>query len=413
MYGDAKALASERENLFVNDSQFRNVRGLVRDSLSTAMQRSASPFTAIPLNLFKASPGDVTNTVRTRAQSISEPLPRAPEAIRAARRMMDSHGRTILDLRISITDRCNFRCVYCMEPDVQFQPPEALLSPTEISRIAKVAGSLGVRKIRVTGGEPTLHPKLEEIISGIRQTSGIEIAMITNGSLLSREKLARWKRSGLDRITISIDSVRSDRFTKVTRSTTTPDDVMRGIEMCISEGLTPLKLNAVLVRGVNDDEAVELARLARRFGVEMRFIEYMPLDSAHAWDATRVVSARETREAIEAVFALTPTNADDPHSTARTYHFADGVAGQIGFIAPVSEPFCGACSRLRLTADGNVRPCLFSTKEWSVMPLLRGGASDTEIADFLIDVTWTKLAGHTISAPTFVQPQRPMSAVGG
>jgi cyclic pyranopterin phosphate synthase len=183
--------------------------------------------------------------------------------------------------------------------------------------------------------------------------------------------------------------------------------------MCIAEGLTPLKLNAVLVRGVNDDEAVELAQLARRFGVEMRFIEYMPLDSAHAWDATRVVSARETREAIEAVFALTPTNADDPHSTARTYHFADGVAGQIGFIAPVSEPFCGACSRLRLTADGNVRPCLFSTKEWSVMPLLRGGASDTEIADFLIDVTWTKLAGHTISAPTFVQPQRPMSAVGG
>lgn len=300
-----------------------------------------------------------------------------------------------------------------MEPDVQFQPPEALLSPAEIARLAKVAGSLGVRKIRVTGGEPTLHPKLEEIISGIRQTSGIEIAMITNGSLLSREKLARWKRAGLDRITISIDSVRSDRFSKVTRSTTTPDDVMRGIDMCIAEGLTPLKLNAVLVRGVNDDEAVELAGLARRFGVEMRFIEYMPLDSAHAWDAAQVVSARETREAIEAVFALTPTNADDPHSTARTYRFTDGTAGQIGFIAPVSEPFCGACSRLRLTADGNVRPCLFSTKEWSVMPLLRGGASDTEIADFLIDVTWTKLAGHNIAAPTFVQPQRPMSAVGG
>ena len=326
---------------------------------------------------------------------------------------MDSHGRTILDLRISITDRCNFRCVYCMEPDVQFQSPDALLSPLEITKLARIAESLGVRKIRVTGGEPTLHPKLEEILSGIRCETKVEIAMITNGSLLTREKLARWKRAGLGRITISIDSVRGDRFSKVTRSTTTPDDVMNGIEMCIAEGLTPLKLNAVLVRGVNDDEAVELAGLARRFGVEMRFIEYMPLDSAHAWDAAHVVTARETREAIEAVFPLTPTNTDDVHSTARTYRFTDGTPGQIGFIAPVSQPFCGACSRLRLTADGNVRPCLFSTKEWSVMPLLRGGASDIEIANFLIDVTWTKLAGHNIAAPTFVQPLRPMSAVGG
>ncbi len=377
------------------------------------MLRISSPRTPLPLKLFKASAIDTQNTLRVRTNSAIEPLPCAPEAIRAARRMMDSHGRTILDLRISITDRCNFRCVYCMEPDVQFQPPEALLSPEEIARLAKVAGSLGVRKIRITGGEPTLHPKLEEIIAGIRQTPDIEIAMITNGSLLTREKLARWKRAGLDRITISIDSVRSDRFSKVTRSTTTPDDVLSGIEMCIAEGLTPLKLNAVLVRDVNDDEAVQLTGLARRFGLEMRFIEYMPLDSAHAWDATKVVSARETREAIEAIFPLTPTNTDDPHSTARTYRFTDGSPGHIGFIAPVSEPFCGQCSRLRLTADGNVRPCLFSTKEWSVMHLLRGGASDNEIADFLIDVTWTKLAGHNISAPTFVQPQRPMSAVGG
>lgn len=327
--------------------------------------------------------------------------------------MMDSHGRTILDLRISITDRCNFRCVYCMEPDVQFQPRENMLTPGEIIRMARVAQSLGVRKIRLTGGEPTLHPQLTEIISGIRAATDVEIAMISNGSLLTREKLSAWKRAGLDRMTISIDSVRADRFTRVTRSTVTPEDVIAGIEMCVAEGLTPLKLNAVLVRGQNDDEAVELARLARRFGVEMRFIEYMPLDSAHAWDRSLMVTAQETREAIEAEFALTPTNMDDAHSTARTYRFTDGAPGRIGFIAPVSNPFCGACSRLRLTADGNVRPCLFSTKEWSVMTLLRGGASDAELANFLIDVTWTKLAGHNIASPQFVQPERPMSAVGG
>ena len=374
----------------------------------------ASDVTALSLPQFRAVE-DVGRNAATKSGlgATPETLPAAPAHIRAGGRMMDSHGRTILDLRISITDRCNFRCVYCMEPDVQFQPRENVMTPGEIIRMARVAQSLGVRKIRLTGGEPTLHPQLTEIISGIRAATDMEIAMISNGSLLTREKLSAWKRAGLDRMTISIDSVRADRFARVTRSTVTPEDVNAGIEMCVAEGLTPLKLNAVLVRGQNDDEAVELARLARRFGVEMRFIEYMPLDSAHAWDRSLMVTAQETREAIEAEFALTPTNMDDAHSTARTYRFTDGAPGRIGFIAPVSNPFCGACSRLRLTADGNVRPCLFSTKEWSVMTLLRGGASDKELANFLIDVTWTKLAGHNIASPQFVQPERPMSAVGG
>ena len=374
----------------------------------------AGDVTALSLPQFRAVE-DVGRNAATKSGwgATPEKLPAAPAHIREGGRMMDSHGRTILDLRISITDRCNFRCVYCMEPDVQFQPRENMLTPGEIIRMARVAQSLGVRKIRLTGGEPTLHPQLTEIISGIRDATDVEIAMISNGSLLTREKLSAWKRAGLDRMTISIDSVRADRFARVTRSTVTPEDVIAGIEMCVAEGLTPLKLNAVLVRGQNDDEAVELARLARRFGVEMRFIEYMPLDSAHAWDRSLMVTAQETREAVEAEFALTPTNMDDAHSTARTYRFTDGAPGRIGFIAPVSNPFCGACSRLRLTADGNVRPCLFSTKEWSVMTLLRGGASDKELANFLIDVTWTKLAGHNIASPQFVQPERPMSAVGG
>ena len=369
---------------------------------------------AVSLPQFRAVEDVGRNAVTKRGLTAPpEQLPAAPAHIRAGGRMMDSHGRTILDLRISITDRCNFRCVYCMEPDVQFQPRENVMTPGEIIRMARVAQSLGVRKIRLTGGEPTLHPQLTDIISGIRAVTDVEIAMISNGSLLTRQKLSAWKCAGLDRMTISIDSVRADRFARVTRSTVTPEDVIEGIEICVAEGLTPLKLNAVLVRGQNDDEAVELARLARRFGVEMRFIEYMPLDSAHAWDRSLMVTARETREAIEEEFALTATNMDDAHSTARTYRFTDGAPGRIGFIAPVSNPFCGACSRLRLTADGNVRPCLFSTKEWCVMTLLRGGASDTELANFLIDVTWTKLAGHNIASPQFVQPARPMSAVGG
>ena len=348
-----------------------------------------------------------------RESPAMQPLPPAPDEVRAGRRMVDSHGRTILDLRISITDRCNFRCVYCMEPDVRFAAPERLMSPDEIVRVAGIAEGMGVRSVRITGGEPTLHPELESILGGIRRTTKLAIAMTTNGSLLSREAVARWKRAGLDRITVSIDSLRPERFAAVTRSRSAPADVLRGIETCMAEGLSPLKLNAVLVRGVNDDETVELASLARRFGIEVRFIEYMPLDSGHAWDRSRMVPAAETQAAVEAAHPLVATGTDDPHSTSRTFRFADGAPGTVGFIAPVTSPFCGACSRLRITADGHVRPCLFSTTEWGLLPLLRGGGSDAEIERFLIDVTWTKRAGHGISSPGFVQPARPMSAMGG
>jgi len=327
--------------------------------------------------------------------------------------MTDSHGRTIRDLRISITDRCNFRCVYCMEPDVRFAAPVSLLTASEIIRVARIADVLGVRKIRLTGGEPTLHPDLTWIIAGIRASTSAEIAMITNASRLTRAALHEWKAAGLDRVTVSIDSLRADRFASVTRSTASPDSVLAGVESCLAEGLTPLKLNAVLIRGFNDDEAADLAGLARRYGVEMRFIEYMPLDSGHAWDASKWVPAAETRAAIERRFPLVASTDDDPSSTARTFAFADGSPGRVGFIAPVSSPFCGACSRLRLTADGQVRPCLFSTTEWDLRAPLRSGASDNELADFLIDATWTKQPGHGIASPEFRQPARPMSAIGG
>lgn len=345
--------------------------------------------------------------------------PPAPAHVRAGRRLIDSHGRTIRDLRISITDRCNFRCVYCMEPDVRFAPPQDLLSVTEIVRLARVAESLGIRKIRLTGGEPTLHPELEQIISGIRAATDVEIALITNASLIDRSPLCRWKAAGLRRVTISIDSLRPERFSRITRSTALPADVLAGIEACLDVGLTPLKVNAVLIRGFNEDEAADLAELARRYAIEMRFIEYMPLDSGRAWDPSLVVTAQETRRDIEGRYPLIATGADEPSSTAVTYRFADGAPGRIGFIAPVSNPFCGACSRLRLTADGKIRPCLFSTTEWNIMPLLRQAecdeseAGDEALAHFLIDASWTKQAGHGLSSEHFRQPERPMSAIGG
>jgi cyclic pyranopterin phosphate synthase len=333
--------------------------------------------------------------------------------------MVDSHGRTIRDLRISITDRCNFRCVYCMEPDVRFMPPGDLLTVEEIARIARIAESLGVGKIRLTGGEPTVHPRLVEIVAGIRAATGVEIAMITNGSRLTADALCAWKGAGLSRLTISIDSLRRDRFARITRSTASPEEVVAGARLAVEAGLGPVKLNAVLIRGVNDDEAADLAALARELGAEMRFIEYMPLDSGRAWDAGKWVSAAETRAAIERRFPLVATGTDDPASTARTYRFADlpvDAPARIGFIAPVSTPFCGACSRLRITADGKVRPCLFSMTEWDLLPVLRDpalAAHDQRLADFLIDATWTKQPGHGIAAPGFAQPQRPMSAIGG
>lgn len=342
--------------------------------------------------------------------------PPAPQHIRSERRMVDSHGRIIRDLRISITDRCNFRCVYCMEPDVQFMPRDELLTEHEIVRLAVIAESLGVQKIRLTGGEPTLHPRLAGIIAGIRSATAVHIAMITNASRLTRESLRDWKQAGLARLSISIDSLRADRFARLTRSPCSLETVLAGIELALAEGLAPVKLNAVLLRGINDDEAPDFAALARSLGVEVRFIEYMPLDSAHSWDSSRWVSASETRASIERTFNLLACDDDDPSSTARTYRFADlppDSPARVGFIAPVSSPFCGACSRLRITADGKVRPCLFSNTEWDLLTSLRRGATDAQLADFLIDATWTKQPGHGISSPEFIQPARPMSAIGG
>jgi GTP 3',8-cyclase len=337
----------------------------------------------------------------------------APVEAHQAGRMIDSHGRAIRDLRLSITDRCNFRCLYCMDPNVRFRPCEELLSIDEMVRLASVCTSLGVEKIRLTGGEPTVHPRLEEIIARFAALPIVDLAMTTNGSRLEVARLERWRSAGLSRITVSIDSIDPGRFAAITRSTASPQRVVDGIAAAVHMGYTAVKVNAVVVRGMNEDDVIALAGLARRLGIEMRFIEYMPLDASRAWDRSRLVPAAEIIERIERAYPLVAAGRTEESSTSLSYTFADGAPGRIGIIAPVTRPFCNACSRLRITADGQVRPCLFSHSEWDIRPLLRGGADDDQLSRFLIDVTWSKQAGHGISSSGFQQPERSMSAIGG
>jgi cyclic pyranopterin phosphate synthase len=341
------------------------------------------------------------------------PPPAAPDEAVQPGRLIDSHGRTIRDLRLSITDRCNFRCIYCMDPDVKFMEAGELLSAEELVRIARVCVGMGIDKVRITGGEPTVHPHLEEIIRGVAATGVDDIAITTNGSLMDTARARAWRAAGLARVTVSLDSASPEAFAAITRSKGGPQRVIDAVRAAVEAGLESTKLNAVVIRGVNEDQVVPLAALARDLGVEMRYIEFMPLDSGHRWSRASVVTAEQIIAAIDAEFPVIPAGRHDPSSTSLNYRYADGAPGGVGVIAPVSRPFCGACSRLRVTADGKVRPCLFSRDEWDLRPLLRGGADDEALARFLVDATWTKQSGHGISTAGFVQPERPMSAIGG
>lgn len=346
------------------------------------------------------------------AEKSSAP-PRGPRDAVRERSMVDSHGRRIHELRLSVTDRCNFRCVYCMEPDTRFMPKMELLGLGEYLRVCGVCVGLGVKKVRITGGEPTVYPYLLDLMRGLARLGVPDMAMTTNGALADEAALAAWRGAGLSRLTFSIDSVNPATFTAMTRSNVPVERVIDAIGAAQRAGFEKTKLNAVVVRGLNEGEIPGLADLARRFGVEMRFIEFMPLDSGHTWDRSKLVPASEIVERINAVYPLVELGKDEPSSTALEYAFADGAPGRIGIIAPVTRAFCGQCSRLRITADGKVRPCLFSRQEWDLRPLLRGGADDEAVAQFLVDATWTKQAGHGISSAGFVQPDRPMSAIGG
>jgi GTP 3',8-cyclase len=327
--------------------------------------------------------------------------------------LKDAHNRTIKDLRISLTDRCNFRCFYCLpHGEPAWAKRETLLTFEELERIAAVFVGLGIEKIRLTGGEPLIRRDVPVLVAKLARLKPAlkDIALTTNGYDLPRHAKAL-KEAGLDRVTVSLDSLRRERFAEIT-GVDALGRAVEAIEVARSLGMNPVKVNAVIVRGRNDDEIADFARFAREFDVSMRFIEFMPLDSGHHWSREMVVSGREIRERIESEFPLELKDGRGSE-TAFRYRFTDGAAGEIGIIAPVTEPFCGACSRIRLTADGQIRTCLFSTEEHDLRGPLREGASDEELTEVIRKAVMLKEPGHRINEPDYVQPERTMSFIGG
>jgi GTP 3',8-cyclase len=328
--------------------------------------------------------------------------------------LRDSYNRPIRDLRVSLTDRCNFRCFYCLphgEPPIA--PKEQMLSYEEMEYVCEIFVSLGIEKIRLTGGEPMLRKDIETIVSKLTKLKPAlrDLALTTNGYFLP-ERAQSLKDAGLDRVTISLDSLKRDIFKRMT-GVDVLDKVLAGIAAAKKAGLEPIKINAVIVRGHNEDEVADFAAFAREHDVKMRFIEFMPLDSGHEWSRGDVVSGKEIRERISDRFPLVGVDVARGSDTSSRYRFADGAPGEIGIIAPVTEPFCGACSRIRLTADGQIRTCLFSTVEHSLRDVVRSGASRDEIIDYIEAVVLKKEPRHFINDPDFVTPSRTMSFIGG
>lgn len=328
--------------------------------------------------------------------------------------LLDAHNRTIRDLRISLTDRCNFRCFYCLpngEPAMARR--ETILTFEEIERIAKIFVSLGIEKIRLTGGEPMLRRDIVTLVAKLSRLKPQlkDLALTTNGFDFTRHAKPL-RDAGLDRVTFSLDSLKRDNFIDIT-GVDALANVVDAIKAAGSTGFEKTKVNAVIVRGRNDDEILGLAGFARENALNFRFIEFMPLDSGHGWTRDLVVSGREIRDAIDAVYPLEMKEKSRGSETAWNFSFADGSPGEIGIIAPVTEPFCGACSRIRLTADGQIRTCLFSTTEHNLRDLMRSGVAPDQIVGFIEDAASQKEIGHKINERSFVQPSRTMSFIGG
>jgi GTP 3',8-cyclase len=328
-------------------------------------------------------------------------------------RLVDSFGRTATDLRISLTDRCNLRCTYCMPAEgLEWMPREEQLSDDELLRLVTIAvRDLGVEELRFTGGEPLLRRGLEELVAAAAALEPRpDVSLTTNGIGLAR-RAGALAAAGVNRLNVSMDTLRAERFATITRRDRLAD-VLDGLAAARAAGLGPVKINTVLLRGVNDDEACDLLRFAVEHGYELRFIEQMPLDAQHGWQRTEMITAGEVLGLLRAEFALTPDPTERGGAPAERW-VVDGGPAVVGVIASVTRPFCGACDRTRLTADGQVRSCLFARTETDLRAMLRGGASDAEIADAWRAAMWGKLAGHGIDDPGFLQPDRPMSAIGG
>jgi GTP 3',8-cyclase len=352
--------------------------------------------------LSAATPVAVSVRPHVRAESRPEMPTSGP--------LIDSYGRVHTDLRISITDRCNLRCVYCMDEDMVFQAREQILSLEEIERVARVARGLGVTSIRLTGGEPLVR---RGVVDLVRRLSGLgfdDIALTTNATRLAG-LAAPLREAGLTRVNVSCDSLRPERFAAIRRRGDLAT-VLAAMDVAEAVGLAPLKVNVVLLRGINDDEILDFARFARSSGRVVRFIEFMPLDAQGEWDRARLVSGREVFEVVNAHWPLHAVGGPDRVAPAERFAF-DDAAGEIGLISSVSEPFCGTCNRVRLTADGSIRNCLFSDDEHTVRDLLRGGAGDADIEAVLRRALWAKFPGHAINEPAFLRPHRSMSMIGG
>jgi cyclic pyranopterin phosphate synthase len=329
------------------------------------------------------------------------------------RPLADAYGRVASDLRVSLTDRCNLRCSYCMPAEgLDWLPHAEVLTDDEVVRLIAIGvRRLGIREVRFTGGEPLIRPGLVDIVRRTRALgSHLQLSLTTNGLGLERTAAALVE-AGLDRVNISLDSLDRARFKTITRRDRL-DDVLRGAKAAHAAGLTPVKVNAVLLRGVNDDEAGELLAWAIAHDYELRFIEQMPLDAQHDWHRDQMVTAEEILERLGRDYTLTP--ADEPRGSAPAELFlVDGGPATVGVIASVTRPFCGDCDRVRLTADGQVRNCLFAREESDLRGAMRSGADDDELADRWLAAMAAKLPGHGINDPAFLQPERPMSAIGG
>jgi GTP 3',8-cyclase len=333
-------------------------------------------------------------------------------ALSDAEPLQDGHGRLIGDLRVSVTDRCNFRCQYCMPAEgLPWLERAELLTFEEMERLVRLLVPLGVRSVRLTGGEPLVRRELSKLIAMLRRIDGLDdLSLTTNGYLLA-QMADELVSAGLERFNVSLDSLSRDRFFQMTRRDSLPR-VLEGLEALERfPQLGPVKVNCVAMRGFTEDEVLPFADLARRKPYQVRFIEFMPLDADHSWTEDRVLTGAEIREMIDRVYPLDPVERE-PHATAKVWRFIDG-QGEIGFVNPVSEPFCADCNRIRLTAEGKLRTCLFSLHETDLREPLRQGADDEQLVETIRDAVWRKELKHHVSEPGFRQPPRTMSQIGG
>ncbi len=355
--------------------------------------------TALGIPMFGARGGPV---------AVASAAPRVPSPF-----LLDSHGRRAIDLRVSLTDKCNLRCTYCMPAEgLDWLPGQELLTDEELLRLITIAVErLGITEIRFTGGEPLLRKGILELVREVGQLAPRpEMSLTTNGIGFGR-RAADFASAGLNRVNISLDTLQRETFAKITRRDRLAD-VLAALDGAAAAGLTPVKINAVLLRGINDHEAADMLGFAVERGYHLRFIEQMPLDAGHEWNRGSMVTADEIQAALSNRFALTPHREARAGAPAELFD-VDGGPGTVGIIASVTRPFCGDCDRTRLTADGQIRNCLFARTETDLRGMLRAGAADEDIAEAWRGAMWSKLPGHGINDPSFLQPDRPMSAIGG